>query len=354
MMTVAAATSVTAAAAPTTEQALLVAARDGDERAYARLIEPRRRELHAHCYRMLGSVHDADDALQETLLRAWRGLPRFAGRSSLRTWLHTIAHNACLAVIERQPRRALPVHHGPATDPAVQPAGGDWPLVESVWVEPYPDELGAGREAPAARYERRESVELAFTAAIQLLPPNQRAALIMRDVLGFSAPETAAALATTVASVTSALQRARTSIEARRPARSQQVSLRQLGDAGVRRLVDAYVDAWERGDPAAILALLADDATFSMPPCTNWYQGHADIAAFLQIGPLNERWRLVPAAASGQLAFGCYHWDPSHGRYVGHSIDVIDVAGDRITAITAFLDADLLARFRLPPALETR
>ena len=340
MMTVATATSVTAAAtAPTTEQALLLAAQDGDERAYTRLIEPRRRELHAHCYRMLGSVHDADDALQETLLRAWRGLPRFAGRSSLRTWLHTIAHNACLAVIERQPRLALPVHHGP---------------VESVWVEPYPDELGAGREAPAARYERRESVELAFTAAVLLLPPNQRAALIMRDVLGFSAPETAVALATTVASVTSALQRARTSIEARRPARSQQVSLRQLGDAGVRRLVDAYVDAWERGDPAAILALLADDATFSMPPGANWYQGHADIAAFLQIGPLTEDWRLVPAAASGQLAFGCYRWNPSHGRYVGHSIDVIDVAGDRITAITAFLDADLLARFRLPPALATR
>jgi len=327
------------------EQTLLAAAREGDDRAYERLIGPRRRELHAHCYRMLGSVHDADDALQDTLLRAWRGLPRFAGRSSLRTWLHTIAHNACLAVIERRPRRALPVDIGPATDPDDT---SNWTAIEG-WIEPYPDELGAGREAPAARYERRESVELAFVAAVQHLPHNQRAVLLMRDVLGFSAKETATALDTTVASVTSALQRARSTVDGRLPGESQHLSLRALGDAGVRRLVDAYVEAWDRGDAQAILALLAADATFSMPPYPLWLQGHAAIARFLPIGPLREGWRLVPTTAGSQLAFGCYRWDHAAGRYVAHSIDVLRV--DRhgcVVDITAFLDPDLLPRFRLP------
>ncbi len=333
------------------EQVLLAAAREGDERAYERLIEPRRRELHAHCYRMLGSVHDADDAMQDVLLRAWRGLPRFAGRSSLRTWLYTIAHNACLAVIERRPRRALPVDIGPAIDPRDAGDTGAWTAGEG-WVEPYPDELGAGREAPAARYERRESVELAFVAAVQHLPPNQRAVLLMRDVLGLSAKEAAAALDTTVASVTSALQRARSTVEGRLPGESQQVSLHALGDTRVRRLVDAYVEAWERGDTAAILALLAEDATFSMPPYAVWFRGHAAIAEFLPAGPLREDWRLVPATAGGQLAFGCYRRDPETGRHVGHSIDVLSVdRHGRVVAITAFLDAELVARLHLPTML---
>jgi RNA polymerase sigma-70 factor, ECF subfamily len=330
------------------EQELLAAAQGGDERAYERLIEPRRRELHAHCYRMLGSLHDADDALQDVLLSAWRGLPRFAGRSSLRTWLHTIAHNACLAVIERRPRRALPVDIGPATDP--DDTGG-WAAVEG-WIEPYPDEFSAGLAAPAARYERRESVELAFVAAIQHLPPNQRAVLLMRDVLAFSAKETATVLDATIASVTSALQRARSTVAERLPGQSQQVSLRALDDARVRRLVDAYVEAWERGDAEAILALLAEDATFSMPPYALWFRGRADIAKFLPAGPLLEDWRLVPATAGGQLAFGCYRWDADAGCHVGHSIDVLSVDRDgRVAAITAFLDADLLPRFRLPTTL---
>src|SRR3954464_9679434 len=188
---------------------MLAAAQSGDEGACERLVEPFRGELHAHCYRMLGSLHDAEDALQDALLRAWRGLARFEGRSSLRSWLSTIATNACLNAIARRPRRVLPVDYGPAADPHDAPGE---PIVESVWLEPYPDEvLGVedGYAAPEARYEMRESVELAFIAALQHLPPNQRAVLVLREVLGFSAKEVAESLDTSVASVNSALQRAR-------------------------------------------------------------------------------------------------------------------------------------------------
>src|SRR3712207_5476369 len=191
------------------EQQLLDAARSGDEDAFARLIEPFRPELHAHCYRMLGSVHDAEDALQDALLRAWRGIGRFEGRSSVRSWLYKIATNTCLSAIERRPRRVLPVAYAPAADPH---GGPGEPVIENVWVEPYPDDgvgLADGYAAPDARYEQREAVELAFVAALQLLPPNQRAVLILREVLGFSAAEVAEAVETSVASVNSALQRAR-------------------------------------------------------------------------------------------------------------------------------------------------
>src|ERR687888_2515866 len=191
------------------ENALLAGARRGDEDAYARLLAPYRSELHAHCYRMLGSVHDAEDALQDASLRAWRGLPKFEGRSSLRSWLYTIATNTCLNAIAARPKRVLPIDYGPPNDPHTAPGE---PLVESVWVEPYPDEtlgLEDGFAAPEARYELRESVELAFVAALQHLPPNQRAVLILREVLGFSAREVAESLETSVASVNSAPPRAR-------------------------------------------------------------------------------------------------------------------------------------------------
>jgi RNA polymerase sigma-70 factor (ECF subfamily) len=206
----------------TAARELLADARGGDDDAFRQLAEPHRRELHAHCYRMLGSVHDAEDALQDTLLRAWRGLAQFEGRSSLRSWLYRIATNVCLDRISQRPRRALPVDYAPAADPS---DGLGEPVVESVWVEPYPDErLGVpdGRVSPEARYEQRESVELAFIVALQMLPGTQRAALILRDVLGFSAQETADTLDTTVASANGALRRARKTVAATVPDRSQQ------------------------------------------------------------------------------------------------------------------------------------
>ena len=253
------------------ERNALAAARAGEGGAFARLVEPYRGELHAHCYRMLGSVHDGEDALQETLLRAWRGLSRFEGRSSLRSWLYTIATNACLSQIARRPKRVLPIDYGPATDPHVAPGE---PIVESVWLEPYPDEMlgiqdGCG--TPEARYERRESVELAFVAALQHLSANQRAVLILRQVLAFSAKETAQILQTTVASVNSAGQRARAAVDERVPQQSQQATLSLLGDDAVRELVDRYVDAWERWpeQPADPRRLTTTFEQFGLPERLN-------------------------------------------------------------------------------------
>ena len=276
------------------EAALLDTARAGDEAAFARLIEPYRGQLHAHCYRMLGSVHDAEDALQEVSLRAWRGLARFEGRSSLKSWLYTIATNTCLNQIERRPKRVLPVDYTGAADPHGGPGA---PVVESVWIEPYPDELiGVEDElaGPEARYEQRESVELAFVAALQLLPPNQRAALIMREVLGFSAQETADALETSVASVNSALQRARKTVEERAPEQSQQATLRELGDERVREIVERYLDAWERNDVDTVMEILAEDASFTMPPLASWFGGEESIRIFLSGWPLSGTWRWRP------------------------------------------------------------
>src|SRR5262245_41069451 len=269
------------------ERALLEAAREGDQAVYGRLVEPLRGELHAHCYRMLGSVHDAEDALQEALIRAWRGLPRFEGRSSLRSWLYRIATNTCLDAIARRPRRVLPVDYGPAADPH---AGPGEPIVESVWIEPYPDEklgLEDGFAAPEARYERRESVELAFVAALQNLPARQRAVLILREVLGFSARETAETLETTTAAANSALQRARAALDERLPKQSQQATLRALGDERVRDIVERYVEAWDRGDVEAVVSMLAQDAAFTMPPLRTWYRGRDAIAVFLAGWPLS-------------------------------------------------------------------
>jgi RNA polymerase sigma-70 factor, ECF subfamily len=323
---------------------LLTAAREGDENAFAALIEPHRRDLHAHCYRMLGSLQDAEDALQDALLRSWRGLDRFEGRASLRTWLHRIATNACLDVAKRRPRRVLPIDYGPPSDPHDGPGE---PLIESVWVEPYPDEHVA--------YEQRESVELAFVAALQNLPASQRAVLILREVLGFSAREVAETLDSSVASVNSALQRARKAVDERLPAQSQQATVRVLGDQRLRELVDAYVDAWERGDVEAVTAMLADDALVTMPPMATWFRGHDAFATFLAEWAFARRGchpgRLVRAHANGQVAFGSYQWDDEVGAFRGHVLQVLTLDGDRIAEITGFVEPALFHRFGLPATL---
>ncbi len=325
------------------ERQLLAAARGGDQEAYRRLVEPRHAELHAHCYRMLGSVHDAEDALQDALLRAWRGLPRFEGRSSLRSWLYRIATNSCMDVVARRPKRVLPVDYGPAADPHDSPGE---PLVESVWVEPYPDEkLEDGLAAPEATYEQRESVELAFVAVLQHLPANQRAALILREVLGFSAREVADVLETSVASVNSALQRARKTVDEKRPAQSQQATLRAVGDERLREIVASYTDAMQRGDVDAVVSMLTEDATWSMPPMPRWYHGHEAIVGFLTEYPLRERWRHVPTRASGQLAVGCYMWDAERESYVAAVLDVLTLRGTRITEVTGFVSPWVFQRF---------
>src|SRR5262245_8684809 len=318
------------------ERELLDAARDGDDQAFKTLVEPHRKGLHAHCYRMLASLHDADDALQDALLRAWRGLRGFEGRGSLRSWLSRITTNACLDVISRRPQRVLPTEREPG-DP-----NHDLPdaVIEPVWVEPYADEqlgLEQGLAAPDAHYEQREAVELAFIVALQHLPARQRAALILRDVLGFSAKEVAEALDATVPSVNGALRRARKAVAERLPKRSQQATLRTLGDNGIREVVERYIEAWERGDIEAILALLADDAKYSMPPLPVWYHGRNAIASYLRRSALTVRWRVLPARANGQLAFGCYGWETDKGTYTPLSLDVLTLAGRRAAQITAFV-----------------
>ena len=326
------------------------AVRERDD-AFRRLVEDHRSELHAHCYRMLGSLQDAEDALQDTLLRAWSGLPRFAGRSSLRTWLYKIATNVCLDAIGRRNKRVLPVEQGPPSEP-----GGDVgePLVESVWIEPYPDDALAadGYAAPDARYEQREAVELAFVAALQHLPATQRAVLILREVLGFSAREVAESLETTVASVNSALQRAREAVDDRLPARTQQATLRTLGDERIRELVEAYVDAWARGDVDAVRALLAEDATFSMPPWAGWWRGRDTIAGFAKEAvEFCAKSLAVPVSANGQPAVAYYHLDDETRVYKATALDVFTLDGPLIADITAFVSAELFEPFGLPAEL---
>jgi RNA polymerase sigma-70 factor (TIGR02960 family) len=329
-------------------RALLEAARRGDGDAFGQLVEPYRGELHAHCYRMLGSVQDAEDAVQEALLGAWRGLAGFEGRSSLRAWLYRIATNACLRLLARRPTRLLAPDRAPAAAP-LDPVGE--PLLEAAWVEPYPDEqvgLQDGFAAPEARYELRESVELAFVAALQHLPATQRAVLILREVLGFSAAEVAEALQTTVASVNSALQRARRAVDRRVPARSQQATLRALGEDGLRELVEGFVAAWERADVDAILGMLAEDARFTMPPLPSWFSGREDIGVFLAEQVFATPWRLVPTHASGQPALALYQGDPQGGRFRLGALDVLTLRGRQVLEITAFLDPAVHRRFGLP------
>ena len=337
------------------ERELIAAAQGGDEGAFERLIEPYRGELQAHCYRMLGSLHDAEDAMQEALLRAWRGIARFEGRSSLRSWLYTIATNSSLRLIERRPKRVLPIEFGPPADPHDEVGR---PLVESAWIEPYPDErlpAEQGPTSPEGRYEQRESVELAFTAALQHLAPRQRAALILTDVLGFAPGEVAEALDATPASIYSALQRARKATEERLPSQSQQETLDSLGDEQLRDIVDRFMEAWESADVEEIRALLTEDCAMAMPPWAEWFAGRDAVTEFLSRGPMRagKRWTLVRTWASGQPALACYIADED-GVWRAEGILVLTVTpGGEISEFTTFRDPDLFSNFSLPMAMDS-
>jgi RNA polymerase sigma-70 factor (TIGR02960 family) len=318
--------------------ALLEAARRGDEPAFERLVARHRRELHAHCYRMLGSLQDAEDALQEALFAAWRALARFEARSSLRAWLYKICTNACLRLIERRPARVLTPDYGP---PRTQTADLGEPVMEPIWLEPW-IELESAEHHPEDRYLERESVELAFVAALQHLPGTQRATLILREVLGYSAAEAAELLDTTPASINSAMQRARQAVADRVPERTQQAELAALGDAGQRALVDQFVSAWEHADLDALVDLLAEDAQFTMPPLPAWYDGRENVARFLRERVFATPWRLVALEVNGQLGFACYIQPPGEAAFVLGAVNVLTLRDGRITRINGFTDPSKL------------
>ncbi|WP_367130081.1 sigma-70 family RNA polymerase sigma factor [Saccharothrix sp. HUAS TT1] len=324
-------------------------ARGGDAAAFTRLVAPLRRELHAHCYRVLGSTHDADDALQDALLRAWRGLDRFEGRSSLRSWLYTVATHTCLDAVRSRGRRALPVDLGPSSDRAVL---DDAPLTDVAWLGPYPD-AGLVDSGPAGRYAQREAVELAFVAALQHLPGNQRAALLLFEVLGFPVAEIAGMMGTTTTSVNSALARARRVVADRVPPSTQQRALRALDDARLKQVVTDFATALERGDADALVALLTEDVTWSMPPLPHWYRGIEAVTDFVARVPTSAcpPWRHLPTGANGQPAVACYLWDEGAGAHLAWSINVLTLRGHLIREVTSFVGAEHFPAFDLPASL---
>jgi RNA polymerase sigma-70 factor (ECF subfamily) len=321
----------------------LAAARRGDEAAFARLAGRHRRELTAHCYRLLGSPQDAEDAVQEALLAAWRGLPGFEGRSSLRTWLYRVATSVCLRQARRRPRLLSPDAGPPRTD--VTDLGQ--PVPGPVWLEPLPGDLAddlVDHADPASAYLRRESVELAFVAALQHLPATQRAVLLLREVLGYSAAETAALLETTPASVNSALQRARAAVAERVPAHSQQAELSALGETGRSELVGRFVTAWERADVPALLDLLTEDVRFTMPPLPAWFSGRDDVGRFLTERVFATPWRLTPAPVNASVGLLCDQF--ADGAWQPGSVTVLGLRAGRVAWIAGFVDPALQDRFR--------
>ncbi|MGD0391606.1 MAG: sigma-70 family RNA polymerase sigma factor [Acidimicrobiales bacterium] len=331
---------------------LISRARTGDGDAFRELTEPHRRELQVHCYRMLGSFLDAEDALQETLLAAWRGFEGFEGRASLRTWLYQIATNRCLNARRSASRRPAKEWDVPNVEPP-EPTR----LGEVLWLEPYPDALLGGAlevpPGPEARYEQNESISLAFVTALQILPPRQLAVLVLRDVLGFKAKEVADMLDSTVESVNSALKRARVGLERRwAPTADPQPSPTVAHHSEVA-LVAKFVDAWESADLGALVTLLTDDVFMSMPPMPFEYEGRDAVARFCAgIFGSGRRFDLVPTRANGQPAFGAYVRG-ANGISHGVGLFVLALAGDRICAMTRF-ENTVLPWFGLPRSLPSR
>jgi RNA polymerase sigma-70 factor (TIGR02960 family) len=329
--------------------ATLARARAGDEEAFRELTEPHRRALHLHCYRILGSIQDAEDLVQETLLAAWRGLDGFEGRGSVRAWLYRIATNLCLNALRARSRRPREVQA--MADP-IEPTR----RTEPVWLEPYPDvlldDISDRSQGPAALYEARESVELAFIVALQRLPPRQRAAVVLRDVLGYSTAEVAEMLDTGEAAVKGALQRARAALRERLTAADRERAPRP-GSPRERELVGRFADAVHSGDVDDIVALLTDDALLTMPPQPLEYQGHEAIAAFLRhrADLRGAALRVVPTRANTQPAFGCYLPDPQAAIARPYGMIVLTLEGDAIAAITWFADTGVFRHFGLPRTL---
>ena len=330
---------------------LTARARAGDADAFRELVGPHRRELQVHCYRILGSAQDAEDALQETLLAAWQGIGGFEGRASIRTWLYQVATSRCLNALRAASRR--PPMNWPLSglDPP-EPTR----LGEVSWLEPYPDALLEGladsAPGPEARYEATEAISLAFVTALQLLPPRQRAVLILRDVLGFRASETAGILDTSEESVTSALKRARAALQRQLPAAQGQDPPPPPDSAAERELIARLTRAYDTGDVDGIIALLADDVQLRMPPVALEYQGREVAARFLTSVALRQRrtYRLVATRANGQPAFGAYVRDPLTGVAHANGLLVLTLAGERISVMTRF-DNSVLPRFGLPRTL---
>jgi RNA polymerase sigma-70 factor, ECF subfamily len=325
---------------------LLARARAGDDDAFRALVEPHRREPQVHCYRILGSVQDAEDVVQETLMAAWRGLAGYEARASVRVWLYRIATNRCLNALRDGERRPKPMVTFPPDAQPPEPTR----RVEPIWLQPYPDALLDGRPdaapGPEARYEHRESISLAFVTAMQSLPPRQRAVLVLRDVLGFRAAEVAGMLDLTEDAVTSALKRARAGVpEVDRDRAALPDSAQE------RALAGRFADAVERGDVDAMVALLTDDAWLTMPPAPLEYQGPAAIAEFMRVLAFRRgarRYRLVPTAANGQPAYGCYISDHHDPVWHAHGILVLTVRRHRVSAMTRFVDNSVLPYFGLP------
>jgi RNA polymerase sigma-70 factor (ECF subfamily) len=326
--------------------------RVADEQAFGTLTEPFRRELYVHCYRMMGSVQDAEDMVQESFLRAWRRRDTYEGRASVRAWLYKIATNSCLDALEKRTRRVIPFTRGGAST-LDQPIPAD--VREPIWLEPFPDEflIEDGSE-PDGYYAARENITLAFIAVLHLLPPRQRAVLILRDVLEWEASEVADLLGLTVASVKSALHRARQTMAAHKRANLEGVAPKTL-DAARQSQLEAYVRAWQTADINGLMALLREDATFSMPPIPAWYQGRETIGGLVGktifAGQANGRWRLIPTRANGQVAFGLYRL--TEGVYTPYAIQVLTFAQDGSIADTiTFRSPGLAETFGLPETLK--
>src|SRR5262245_46960113 len=344
------ATFATTTEAESAESALLAAARDGDDAAFQRLTDPYVRELRVHCYRMLGSLHDAEDLLQETLLRAWQNLGRFEGRSSLRVWLYRIATNACLTA-RRSRRRQLPRRlYGPPSDPYA-------PLVsateENLHLEPFPDVLLVAPDDPEAQTLAREGIELAFITAIQLLPPRQRAVLVLREVLGWSAAEVADLLDTSVPAVNSALQRARRALDEEGPV-SPDVVVAETDDEEAL-LLERFMQAWDRADMTSLATLLREDAEMTMPPEPLWFAGKNAIVSWFSTSPFvfgnpTRRMRMLPTRANGLPALAVYTALGDAEQFDAYGIMVLRIEAGAIVEIIGFGDGDLHRFFGLPSA----